>query len=226
MSVSRSLTPRDAKNASACYELFRIEFESNLRHRGSGKDSRNVGKLRKKCRPVSRRYPFISTPGIARPSAVKVPCSAISFAAARKPVQAVRASAPPTLMRRTPAAAISATVVKSVNVTRRLNGFGRDGVDDGFDVAHACAVRGRRGSRRRRRRRRVRRRIVSPRSGRPVMKPSERAGEEDAGAASIDRARARLRCARRRGRNRREDCLRRRWSLRSRVRRRRSRPRR
>ena len=65
----------------------------------------------------------MSAPDMARPSAPNVPCSAISVAALKNAVQAVRASAPPTLIRRTPSAASSATVVKSLPTTT-LTGVG------------------------------------------------------------------------------------------------------
>src|SRR5688572_17140965 len=47
--------------------------------------------------------PLISGNGTARARAANVPCLAISRAASRNPPQAARASAPPTLIRRTPA---------------------------------------------------------------------------------------------------------------------------
>jgi len=49
---------------------------------------------------------------------VKVPASAISWAACRKLSQATRASVPPTLIRRTPSAAASATVMNGVWISR------------------------------------------------------------------------------------------------------------
>jgi len=52
-----------------------------------------------------------------------VPVWAISVAAARNPAQAVRASVPPTLMRRTPSAAASATVRNGALISR-LSGLG------------------------------------------------------------------------------------------------------
>ena len=51
----------------------------------------------------------------------------------RKPVHAVRASAPPTLMRRTPSPASSATVVKWC-ADDHVDGRGRDRADDGADL--------------------------------------------------------------------------------------------
>ncbi len=57
----------------------------------------------------------------ARP--VNVPSPAISVAARIKPAHAILASAPPTLIRRTPTAARSATVVKSPP-TSTLTGLG------------------------------------------------------------------------------------------------------
>src|SRR4051794_28487316 len=103
-------------------QLFGIELESNLRH-GALVRLFGTGRKPKTLQAHSAKNPFISTPGIARLRAVKVPCSAISLAAARKPVHAARASAPPTLMRRTPAAVTSATVVKPVE-TSTFTGFG------------------------------------------------------------------------------------------------------
>jgi len=71
---------------------------------------------------------------------VKVPCSAISFAACIKPLHAVRASEPPTLIRRTPRSAASATLRPEAPIKQvdrlRMHGFyhGRDllfGLDTG-----------------------------------------------------------------------------------------------
>src|SRR6185503_18678122 len=73
------------------------------------------------CSPLNAAS--ISANGTARARLANVPCSAISLAAVRNPPQAARASAPPTLMRRTPIAAISVTVVKS-EPTSMLTGFG------------------------------------------------------------------------------------------------------
>ncbi len=53
--------------------------------------------------------PLISAKGMASLAKVKVPCSLISRAARRKAPSAARDSAEPRLMRRTPAAANSAT---------------------------------------------------------------------------------------------------------------------
>ena len=119
------------------------------------------------------------------PSSLNVPCFAISVAAVRKPVQAARASAPPTLIRRTPIAVRSATVAKSPP-TRTLTGFGatarttaamssrlrRPGAYKHSAPASAYAVM---------------RRIVSFRSGRPTMNPSERPVSRYARAALVDR---------------------------------------
>ena len=54
---------------------------------------------------------------------MNVPCSAISFDAFMKPVHAVRASAPPTLMRRTPRSPATFSDGPAAP-TRRLTGFG------------------------------------------------------------------------------------------------------
>src|SRR5207342_2122197 len=72
---------------------------------------------------VRRNRSSISEKGTVAASPANVPCSAISVAAAMNPVQAARASAPPTLILRTPAAASAATVVKSLP-TRTLTGLG------------------------------------------------------------------------------------------------------
>src|SRR6188474_3325265 len=66
---------------------------------------------------------FISGTATLCANVAKVPVAAISLAAVRKPVHAARASAPPTLIRRTPSSASCATVVKSV-LTRTLTGLG------------------------------------------------------------------------------------------------------
>src|SRR4029077_15048270 len=78
--------------------------------------------------PIASLYreendPLISANGTAPARRVKVPRSPISLAAPRNPLQAARASAPPTLIRRTPAWARSATVVKSLP-TSTLTGLG------------------------------------------------------------------------------------------------------
>src|SRR6476661_7479710 len=67
--------------------------------------------------------PSISANGTARSRLVNVPRSAISRAASRKPPQAARASAPPTLMRRTPIAESSATPAPSAPI-RTFTGHG------------------------------------------------------------------------------------------------------
>src|SRR6201997_4195062 len=60
---------------------------------------------------------------LAKPA--KLP-SDFNFCAARvKPVHAARANAPPTLMRRTPSAAMSATLKPLSRTTRTLIGFGQ-----------------------------------------------------------------------------------------------------
>src|SRR6185436_16850458 len=66
---------------------------------------------------------LISANGTARPRFVNVPCSAISLAAVRNPAHAERASAPPTLIRRTPTSASSRTLKMSLP-TSTLTGFG------------------------------------------------------------------------------------------------------
>src|SRR6185503_7305498 len=66
---------------------------------------------------------LISANGMAAASPLNVPCCAISVAALRKPLHAARASAPPTLMRRTPSVVRSATVAKSAP-TNTFTGFG------------------------------------------------------------------------------------------------------
>ena len=89
-----------------------------------------VPQARRKCRVDRRRRHR------GRRGAVNVPWSAISRAAARNPVHAARASAPPTLMRRTPSAAASATVMKSPS-TSRFTGLGATAVTT---VAISAAV--------------------------------------------------------------------------------------
>src|SRR5687768_13489741 len=69
------------------------------------------------------KSPFTSTKGAAPARTRNVPSRAISLAAAMKPPHAARASAPPTLILRTPSAASSATVVKSAP-TRTFTGLG------------------------------------------------------------------------------------------------------
>ena len=54
---------------------------------------------------------------------MNVPSVAISSAAARKPAHAARASVPPTLIRRTPREAASATVMNGA-LASRLMGYG------------------------------------------------------------------------------------------------------
>src|SRR3954453_9551370 len=71
-----------------------------------------------------RRYPPKTASTSGKPAKrEKVPLPAISSAAARKPAQAVRASVPPTLIRRTPSPAACATVMNGA-FARRLTGFG------------------------------------------------------------------------------------------------------
>ena len=63
-----------------------------------------------------------------------VPASAIYSAALRNPSQAVRASVPPTLIRRTPSCAASATVVNGALISR-FTGFG----DTAATIADTCS---------------------------------------------------------------------------------------
>ena len=64
-----------------------------------------------------------------------VPLSAISWAACRKPAQAVRASVPPTLTRRTPRDAATGTVMNG-ELTRRFTGVG----DTASTIAEICSM--------------------------------------------------------------------------------------
>ena len=111
--------------------------------------------------------------------------SAISSAAARKPAQAVRASVPPTLIRRTPRAAASATVMNGA-LASRFTGFGATAAT----TAETCSGRLDPG------------RVEAVGAGLGVgLQPADRllevgpaddeplgaAGEEDAGAALVDR---------------------------------------
>ena len=89
---------------------------------------------------MSANDALISANGTARPRPANVPRSAISRAAARNPAQAARASAPPTLIRRTPSAASSATVAKSLPAST-LTGFGRHRLHDGGDVGRGAQAR-------------------------------------------------------------------------------------
>jgi hypothetical protein len=75
--------------------------------------------------PIARQpnILFNSTPEYPCPSSVKVPFSAISRAARMKPLHAVRASEPPTLMRRTPSAAAYVTERPEAPIGR-LTGLG------------------------------------------------------------------------------------------------------
>jgi hypothetical protein len=66
---------------------------------------------------------LISSNGTDRASRVKLPSVAISVAAARNPLHAARAKAPPTLIRLAPSSAASATVMKSLP-TSRFTGLG------------------------------------------------------------------------------------------------------
>src|SRR5216684_2742257 len=78
-----------------------------------------------RLRPRSwRKKPLSSANGTASARASKVPASAMARAARMKPPQAARASAPPTLMRRTPISARSFTVKPSAPPISTLTGFG------------------------------------------------------------------------------------------------------
>ena len=66
--------------------------------------------------------------GITLAELVEVPCSAISCAARMKPAQAVRASEPPTLIRRTPRSAASAT--KAGSADQKIDRFRMHGLHD------------------------------------------------------------------------------------------------
>jgi indolepyruvate ferredoxin oxidoreductase, alpha subunit len=66
----------------------------------------------------------MSAPGAASAKPLKLPGPAISCAMRMKPPQAERASAPPTLMRRTPSSVRSRTVRALGNPIRKLTGFG------------------------------------------------------------------------------------------------------
>ena len=73
-------------------------------------------------RPLNSR--LSSAPDAASSKAAKLPVSAISRAARMKPAQAMRASPPPTLIRRTPSAASCPTVRLSGPPASTLTGFG------------------------------------------------------------------------------------------------------
>src|SRR5437588_7445510 len=78
-------------------------------------------------RPRSRSFrkkPLRSATAAASANASKLPVSAMARAARMKPPQAARASAPPTLMRRTPSSARSLTVKPSAPPISTLTGFG------------------------------------------------------------------------------------------------------
>src|SRR6185369_6300759 len=70
------------------------------------------------------KKPFSSPPFAASLKPANVPCSAISFAMRMKPPQAERASAPPTLMRRTPIAARSETEWPNAAPFKKFTGLG------------------------------------------------------------------------------------------------------
>src|SRR4051812_3154474 len=70
------------------------------------------------------KKPLSSPPFAASLKPSNEPCSAIDLAVRMKPPQAERASAPPTLMRRTPIAAMSATVCPNAAPLRKFTGLG------------------------------------------------------------------------------------------------------
>ena len=79
--------------------------------------------------------PLSSPPFAASLKPSNEPCSAIAFAVRMKPPQAERASAPPTLMRRTPMPARSVTVWPNAAPLRKLTGFGATA----FTTASICS---------------------------------------------------------------------------------------
>src|SRR5882672_3558302 len=72
----------------------------------------------------SARNSLISAYGVRSTRPEKLPLALRARAARMKPVHPARASEPPTLMRRTPSAAMLATSSPMSRTTRRLNGFG------------------------------------------------------------------------------------------------------
>ena len=116
-----------------------------------GADAR--GRLPAGAGSRSRRWQ--TTPGVdvrqvveARP---KVPAAGDLRGRARKPPQAARARVPPTLIRRTPSSAASATVMNGA-LTSRLTGLGATAATIARDCSTVLEPRVRRGSRRRPRR--------------------------------------------------------------------------
>src|SRR4051812_14102139 len=81
------------------------------------------------------KMPLSSAPEAASLKPVNVPSPAISFAIRMKPPQAERASAPPTLMRRTPMLARSATEWPNAPPFRKFTGFGAAA----FTTASICS---------------------------------------------------------------------------------------
>ena len=86
------------------------------------------------CQWTYRPWSSESTFG-SRSKLENVPSSAISLAAARNPAHAVRAIVPPTLMRRTPSAAASATVMNGALISRFI-GLG----DTAATMAATCST--------------------------------------------------------------------------------------
>src|SRR6185503_5992507 len=74
------------------------------------------------------KKPSRSLPGMAPARPSKRPSSAIIFAARMKPPQAARASAPPTLILRTPIASASFSVKSLCHPTSRFTGLGATAV--------------------------------------------------------------------------------------------------
>ena len=70
--------------------------------------------------PLSLNSRFSALPEAASANPSNLPCAASIWAEHMKPPHAERARAPPTLMRRTPNAAMSATVSGLVEPTSRL----------------------------------------------------------------------------------------------------------
>src|SRR5712692_3946462 len=92
---------------------------SQLRCRAHG--THRHGRLRSRS---WRKKPLSSANATASARASKLPASAMARAARTKPPQAARASAPPTLMRRTPISARSFTLRPSAPPISTLTGFG------------------------------------------------------------------------------------------------------
>src|SRR6516225_9232105 len=82
---------------------------------------------------------LISANGTRSASPAKLPSDRKVVAARMKPVQAANASAPSTLMRRTPSAAISPTFTPMSLTTSRLSGFGATASTSVLISAGLCA---------------------------------------------------------------------------------------